>query len=125
MFQVTVPKNELIEKISANREEHRAVFESAIEGYRTFVMERLEARIVRLKEGKTIEETLYYAIPVDHTDDYTRVIDMLNMDTSDVITLDENMYRCYVDNEWSWARQFAASNSGYTVLRDTSYGKFL
>lgn len=125
MFEITVNKKELIDKIKANRAEHATVFEAALEGYKTFVLEQLEKRIERLRKGKTIEENLRYLVPQDHTDEYDRVIDMLEMHLEDDITLDIGLYAQYVDNDWDWARNFAASNSSYTVLSGTSYGKFV
>lgn len=125
-FQITVNKAALLEKLRAGRDEHRTIFESAIEGYRRVVTEALERRIQMLRENKTIEETMRFTVPVDHTDDFTRVIEMLEMDLEANITIDEARYRMYVDNEWDWATNFAASNSGYTTaVAGSSYGKFL
>lgn len=126
MFTITVLKKDLIEKIRQNRDEHRAVFDAAIEGYREFVLEQLEKRIKRLQAGKTIEESFRFVVPEDHTDDYDRVIAMLEMDVgADTIVLEESLYRMYCDNDWDWARNFAISNSGYTQLKGTNYGKFI
>lgn len=124
MFNITVTKPALLEKLRANRDEHRAVFEAAMEGYREYAIAQLDRRIALLREGKTIEENYRVPIPEDHTDDYDRVIGMLEMDTAATVDLDESQYACYVDNDWAWARNFAVTNSGYTQLAGTSYGKF-
>lgn len=125
-FNITVNKAALIDKIRTNRDEHRAIFDAAIEGYRRVVTEALEARIRILQDGKTIEQTIVFAVPVDHTEDFTRVLDMLEMDLEATVTIDEARYRMYVDNEWDWARNFASTNSGYTTgVAGSSYGKFL
>lgn len=125
MFSITVDKIDLITKVKANRDEHRQVFEEAIVGYRKFVHEQLEAMIAQLEAGKTIKQSFSFVIPEDHTDDYDRVIGMLEMDLEGRIVLDESLYRMYVDNDWDWARNFAVSNSGYTQMAGTSYGKFV
>lgn len=128
MFEITVMKKELIDKIRQNRDEHREVFEQALEGYRELVTEQLEKRIKRLQAGKKIEETLRFVIPEDHTEDYDRVIAMLEMDVSgDTITLEEDLYAMYVDNDWAWAKNFAISNAGYTasVAGSANYRKFV
>lgn len=127
MFQITVVKKDLIVKIKANREEHRSIFDEAIVGYRAYVTDKLEERIKRLEAGQTIEESFRFAVPEDHTGDYDRVIAMLEMDTNEEITLEEDLYACYVDNDWAWAKNFALQNAGYTtsLAKSPGYGKFL
>lgn len=125
MFTIKVKKNDLIAIIEKNRDEHRGIFEQALIGYRAFVAQKLEEKIERLKEGKTIEESFRFIVPQDHTDDYNRVIDMLKMDLNEEVELLETQYRCYVDNDWDWVRNFAVTNSGYTTLAGTSYDRFV
>lgn len=125
MFTIRVKKNALLEKIRENRAEHRAIFEKAVEGYKDFVIANLDRRIERLRQGKAIEETLYFAVPQDHTDDYDRVIGMLEMSLDEELELEESLYRMYVDNNWAWAQNFATSNASYTALAGSSYQKYV
>jgi hypothetical protein len=111
---VTVNRDELLAKITANRAQHRAVFEKALKAYRARVLEILEQRIARIRKGKEID--LYFNLPVpqDHTDDYDAVIDMLGMHQSTDIEIKADDYACFVRDDWSWKREWMASTMAYT-----------
>jgi len=51
--------------------------------------------------------------PENHTEDYNRVIDMLNFSVADKVELSAQDFNAYVRNDWSWRSSFLASNAGY------------
>ncbi len=59
--------------------------------------------------------------PVSHLEDYQRIIDMLKFSVADKIELSMTDFDCYVRNNWSWKKEFVASNfnyvSGYAMAR--------
>ena len=84
MRAIRVDKDDLLKKVQTNRDAHRGIFEEAVEGYRKRSVEILEEHIQKIKAGKLEEVYVRLPRPSDHTKDYDRVIEMLEMheDTS-------------------------------------------
>jgi hypothetical protein len=112
---VNVKKDELIAKLKENRDRHRTVFLAALEGYRAEAYRVLSSYIKQIEEGRTpvFSVGTLLSRPEDHTKDYDHVIGMLEMDQSDVFRLDQQTYRNYVGDDWSWKRQWAKLSSAY------------
>lgn len=110
---ITVDKYKLLRVLRGNREKHRTVFLAALEGYRTRMTEILEDTVKQLAAGKTPEIHLVYARPEDHTREYDRIIGMVEMDQGDDFVLDESTYAQYVNDDWTWRRQWAATTVSY------------
>ena len=116
MENVKVNKGDIVVVLKKNRDEHRTIFLSAVEGYRKRAIEILEENIAIIKKGKL--ERLYVTLPVpeDHTKDYDRAIKMLEMSVDLEIELSEKDFKQYVLDDWSWQQDFLASNTAYTVM---------
>lgn len=120
---IRVDKQQLVAAMRANRDRHRVVFEAALAGYRDHVLEILRDHIAALREGRTPETRIIVARPEDHTRDYDRVIGMLSMHQGDSFELDESTYAQYVDDDWSWSRQWIATTRSYAPeATAASYG---
>lgn len=115
MDTITVDKAKLLEIIKGNRDRHRQVFEDALDGYRKYAQEVLEEHMTDLMRGKTPEIRISIARPQDHTADYDRVIQMIEMDKGSEFTLDENDFSQYVRDDWNWKRQWLASSNTYAA----------
>jgi len=113
MNDVTVEKAELLVIIGKNRDEHRAIFEEAVEGYRKVILAELEQRVEDVKDGKAISHMIHLQAPVDHTDDYSRVIRMLEMHIEDTVAMPESDFSAYVMDDWQWMRDFLSNASSY------------
>lgn len=113
---VTVRTSELLERVQHNREEHRKIFLEAVEGFRTAMIDELEARLARVRAGKAVEMSIRLPVPEDHTVDYERVLDMLGMHTSDELEIDAADFANFVRDDWAWKRQFIQTASNYTEL---------
>jgi hypothetical protein len=120
MDSIKVKKAALLKILRKNRAEHRQIFEEAIEGYRKAVIKEFEHRLNEIKAGKKIDVIIRLQQPQDQTKDYDRVIGMLEMSVDDVVELDEQSYKQYVMDDWSWTNNFLSSNSTYSV---TAAGK--
>ena len=116
MREIRVTKSELVEKITANRAAHRAIFEEAVEGYRKMGVELLEAHIKEILAGKIPQINVRLVAPEDHTSDYDRVLAMLEMSLDDEILIDEERFASYVLDDWHWKRQFLTTNSSYSAM---------
>lgn len=115
MESVVVRKNEILQAIEKNREKHRAIFEEAVEGYKTRAVEMLEDHIERIKNGKLERVYVVLPEPSDHTADYDRAIAMLKMHVPAEIEIDTNSFANYVLDDWHWKREFLTTNAAYSA----------
>jgi len=113
-MNTVIGKEKLMEIIQENRDKHRSVFLEAIDGYRLEAIKRLERMIEKIKKGKTIDQYLRLPVPTDNTNDYDRVLKMMELDTRDEINLNEEEFAQYVLDDWSWKREWIATASNYT-----------
>jgi hypothetical protein len=124
-MKITVPKDELLRVMRGNRDKHRTVFLAALDGYTQEKRRLLEDELKRIAADRRPRELrLLLSVPEDHTRDYDRVIGMLEMDTSETFTLDEQTYAQYVADDWAWKRAWAKMSSRYAAASYTeNYGE--
>lgn len=118
MDQVRVHKDELTEIVKENREKHRELFEQAVEGYRKRAEEILVEHIERIQAGKVEQVRVSLPAPEDHTEDYDRVLRMLDMSIDDEISLEAHDFQRYVMDDWSWKREWLAATAVYTDMAE-------
>lgn len=116
MRTVTVKRDELLRIVKGNRERHREIFLRAQEEFRKRAVEELEKRLADARDGKHFDQHLGMVEPIDRTQDYDRVISMLEMSVDEQIDLTQEEYASYVMDDWSWKRQWIASNSEYVAI---------
>lgn len=114
MRTITVKKNELFEKMKANRDQHRTIFLEAQEGYREAAIAELDKMLEEARSGKRIRRIVSLVEPMDQTSEYDRAIAMLEMSVSDTIELSAEEFNCYVLDQWRWKDQFNVSNASYS-----------
>ena len=113
MQTVTVNKLSLIDIITKNRDGHSDRYEKAWAGYRKEAIETLEDHLSALKDGKRIAHVRMDSAPTDHTEDYDRVLEMLNMSVDDTIELSNGEFQQYVQDDWNWSQMWNVSNTKY------------
>ena len=113
MRTVTVTKDDFLTRVRENRDNHRAVFEEALEGYRQRRMLELVHRVRDLKRGGVINQYIGLPEPEDHTDDYDRILTMVEMSINDTVELSENEFAMYVMDQWQWKQSFTNSTDRY------------
>lgn len=112
-MNTTIKKAELLEKITTNRDNHHSIFLQAVEGFQKQAIELLEDKIESLKKGSEIDLWIRLPEPEDRTQDYDRVISMLEMNEGELIELTEQEFANYVMDDWDWKRQWVATNTAY------------
>ena len=117
MENVTVNKVELLEKIRANREDHRRIFEEALAGFQAKVTQELDKMVVRASRGIRESVAISIRAPEDHTRDYDRVIAMLEMSVEDEISLTQSNFAQYVMDDWDWQGRFLSNVYGSGTAR--------
>lgn len=105
--------HELQTALKDNRAAHRDIFEKAVEGYRKKAIEALEARLAQIRNGSKIDLFIRMPEPTDHTNDYDRIIRMLDMHQEEKIEIDEQMFAQYVMDDWDWKTEFVNTSAMY------------
>lgn len=113
MKQVTVKTADLLGKVMANRDGHRAEFEKALVGYKIRAEEELERHLNDVRNGVRAQVFIHLPLPEDHTTDYDMVIGMLAMEVNETVTIGDDDFRAYVMDDWSWKRAWNTSNASY------------
>jgi len=113
MDSVRVKKAELLTKVKKNRDEHRDLFLKAQANFRLRAIEEMDEMLKKARDGSEVRLYVGLTAPSDHTADYDRAIDMLEMAQDDIIEVDQTTFAQLVRNEWSWFNQTTASNMTY------------
>lgn len=114
-MKTRVKKDELLTIIRKNRNEHREIFEEALDGYKKKMITYLESMIVELRKGNRISHHISLIQPIDQTKEYDRAIKMFEMSVDDIVELDEESFANFVLDDWSWKDNFINSNSVYSA----------
>ena len=118
MDYVTVKRLDLLTRVKKNRGAHRDLFLKAQKGYRKAVIKELDQMLQEAKEGKPIRRAIQLPEPEDHTADYDRVIDMLEMSIHSTIQIAEHEFDQYVRDNWEW-KAMATSTTYSTQDKQT------
>ncbi len=114
-MELTFKREEILERLRVNREEHVKIVREAQDGYRDQWRELLVEALEQLDAGKSIQPVLSLQVPENHIDDFNRAIEMFEMATDEEVCLEEGEFQMYVRNKWRWQTHFLASNSAYSV----------
>jgi hypothetical protein len=114
---VLVKKDELIETLKKNRDEHVVAYQEALKGWRKKVVAACMETSQKAEKGelKKFPHKLdkLTDVPRSHEKDYIRVIQMLEMHTDGGIKLNAQDFARYVQDEWDWKHRWETSNSNY------------
>lgn len=108
-----VKVSDLQQILQANRAAHREKFLKAQEVYRQHVIEWLEARLDDARNGRKLERAIRLPEPEEHTEDYDRVLKMLELNQHETIELSESEVATYVMDDWGWKHSFAQNTTSY------------
>lgn len=125
MKQVRIKKEQLLTILKKNRAEHRTIFLEAQKAFRAVAIKGLDAQLKAARTGRPFElaNLVSLVAPEDHTKEYDRSIQMLEMSVDTEITVDEREFTNYVQDVWNWSREWAGSNLRYTSKNSRFYGK--
>lgn len=130
MKKVTVNKDELLDKLKANKAQHRETYEEALAGYKDKVREELNRMLNETRDkveewldridDEVLEVRLWAAPkadlpkPEDHTEDYDRAITMVEMSVDDELELTESEFAELVMDDWGWKGEFVRMSQTYS-----------
>jgi len=113
MQTVKIQRLKLLETVKTNRSNHRDLFLKAQDGYRTQVITELDEMLQEARDGKRIRRVVQLTEPIDQTNEYDRVIMMLEMSVDDVVELTAHEFDCYARDKWQWSQNVNVTNSFY------------
>ena len=115
MQKIKVNKNQLIEILKKNKEEHASIYSVAYEKYRQRIISSLKEHIQAAENSKNKKIKFRFNLtePQNYIDEYNRAIQMLEMSVDEVVELTEQEFTNFVQDEWSWSNAWANSNSEY------------
>lgn len=114
MKNLKFDKQEVLNKLRANRANQEKIFLEAQEGFKEAVIRELELMLEAARKGKAISRYLNLVEPVNQLKDYDRAIAMLEMAIDKEIELDEKQFAQYMQDDWQWKQQFLVANSVYS-----------
>lgn len=128
MKQIRVEKKKLLTILQKNRAEHREMFLAAQTAFRETAIKALDAQLEAARKGKPFEfaHFIQFRAPEDHTKDYDRSIQMLEMSVEETITIDEREFQNYVQDIWNWSQEWASNSLRYVTAKNSNrrtYGK--
>jgi hypothetical protein len=126
---IHITRTTLVEKLKGNREQHRIIFEEALEGYKKAAAEYLnglslaaqQAGMVLSENTGKIEEVDLGKVmgnpppfPRNSLEAYDEAIMLFETDESEKIELTVQEVRCYIMDKWDWTRDHLLSNARYS-----------
>lgn len=117
METVNVKRGELIKVITRNRDRHVTQFEDAKVSYGKKLIDLLKRALAKARSGKKVVLPIHLPQPVSYEKDYDRALGMLKMSSDTSVSLSEENYRKYVEDEWDWKAHFLANTVAYGKSR--------
>lgn len=114
MQTVTIDKQKFHHILQDNRAAHIAAFEEATQAFYKALNEELGFITEAVKEQSMNFQAVFSKItrmdcPAGHCDDYDRVIDELQHEVGDTVTLTSEEFQQYVKDNWRWKESFRTS----------------
>ncbi len=114
-MNITCDKDEILEKLRANLEQHSKLVAEARDGYVKRAATELEKKLALVREGKVVSLSFHLKVPKDYSTVYKTAIQMLEHHQEERIVLSATEFRQLVEDEWDWTREFFGSNSAYSA----------
>jgi hypothetical protein len=112
-------REELLTVLKENRLEHKQIVKEAVEGYIKAAADAVANRLAELRKGKCVSLTFHLNPPVDQSEAYDTIIEMLEMSKDTEIELCASEFRQLVMDEWDWMDTFLAQNKLYSATAMT------
>ena len=116
---VNVDRLELLAKLKANLDLHRAEYAEALAEFHVRLAEDLKMAAKKVAKTENPEDLKKFSFdiqfPPNHEQDFIDVIEMLEMSVDKIINLDSESFKAYIKNEWNWQHHFRAAKMAYVT----------
>ena len=113
MQTVKVERSKLLEILRENKTKYTELYNKAVEGYWKEAEDVLKAQLDKLAKKEKVDASLDFPYPIDYSEQFDTVIQMVELSISEEITLTHAEFLQYVRNKWNWLENFSVSNSRY------------
>lgn len=135
MATIRIQREDLLKVLKENLANHEKEFAEILAGYKEDMQKAVESakksviealdkdlKKILAADGKDTVPTLcvprelYEACrtaPVSRASDYKRAIRKIELSVDSVVSLDDESFRQFVEDEWDWKQQFRVMNSTY------------
>jgi hypothetical protein len=104
----------LQEALKANRDKHAKEYAKAKKGWAKLLRKELTDMVAILDNGGELKQLhIENQKPASHLDEYDEALEMLADSAEPTVTLDAQLYRQFMRDDWSWRQHWFASNSTY------------
>ncbi len=111
---IKVNKDKLIEQIRKNKENHIVEYDKAVVAYKEEALRQLNEQIKKVEEGSLIA-SLNLVTPINNAENYDKIIEMFEWEVDDVVSLEQQEFNEFVQDETEFAVQAKFSNAMYTL----------
>lgn len=109
---ITVNKAKLIAKIKENKQNHIKAYAKAVIAYKKEALSKL-AELTKLAKSGDMTLNLHLTTPMNNIENYDKIVAMFEWDVNEEVTLEQNEFNEYVQDETEFARHANLSNSMY------------
>ncbi len=114
MKEVTVDKENVLSRLRENRTQHEQDYRDALQGWKETVLEHLERLRAQLEEQpEKVVPLIPHPRPESHLEEYDRMIEMLELHLPTSITITQDEFRAYYQDDWDWKSRFDTANVNY------------
>lgn len=115
MELIKVRKDQLLETLKTNRENHVNTYEEVLQAYFDKSVELLKEHIERISGGAVENVSVNLPAPKNYEEEYDRAIDMIEWHEEEFVELTEREFDELVRDQWSWKRGFTEMSATYGV----------
>jgi len=112
--KIKVNKQQLIEKIEANKKAHIKAFKEAVVAYKKEALKQLSEQTKKARSGN-LELRLNLITPINNSENYDKIIDMFKWEVEELVELEQKEFNEYVQDETDFAIAASFSNNIYTA----------
>jgi len=113
---VTVKRKDVLEKLKANRKDHKREYFVALAAYKVKMARQLKKELKRLEktpEDETYNVSVSIPVPQHHLDEYDTMIEVLTWETDDEVDFDMQEFQNFVLDKWHWKESWNQTVSTY------------
>jgi hypothetical protein len=110
--KINVKKVDLITKIKENKENHIKEYEKAVVAYKQEALRQLRTQLEKVEEG-ALDAELDLITPVNNADNYDKILEMFEWEVAEIVELQQDEFREYVQDETDFAVTARMSNMMY------------
>jgi hypothetical protein len=115
MREITVDKDALLTALRTNRANHQQAYGEAVQRYRELAVNWYRDQAVLVEQGRTPVRVMPQRLPEpeNHAEDYDTAIMMYQWETGDTVTIDQNDFAQFIQDNWGWTGRFASTTASY------------